>query len=93
MVIKRIHEVEIKALPKDLPHTIVVDISPLLTLADQIHVRDLVVSSGVTIITHAEEVVALVSPAKAEKVEEAPVDLSAIEVEKRGKKEEEKKSE
>lgn len=89
-LMKVLHEVHIKALPKDLPHSIIVDISPLVTLADQIHVRDLIVGKEITVLTEANEVVALVAPAKAEKVEEeAPVDLSSIEVEKKGKKEEE----
>jgi large subunit ribosomal protein L25 len=87
-LVKVIHEVDIKALPKDLPHSIMVDISSLETLDDQIHVSDLKLPNGVTMITEAIEVVALVAAAKEEK-EEVPVDLSAIEVEKKGKKEEE----
>ncbi len=89
-LMKILHEIEVEALPKDLPHNIEVDISSLVTLANQIHVRDIVVPKGVKIITDGEEVVALVAPAKTEKAEEeAPVDLSAIEVEKKGKKDEE----
>ena len=89
-LMKVLHEVEIKGLPKDLPHTIAVDISSLETLADQIHAKDIVLPAGITLLTDGMEVVALVAPAKAEKEEEAaPVDLSAIEVEKKGKKEEE----
>lgn len=84
---KALHEVSIEALPKDLPHSISVDVSKLLTLEDQIHAKDIVLPKGVTMITDADEVVALVTVAK-EEVESAPVDLSAIEVEKRGKKEE-----
>lgn len=88
---KVLHEVEVSALPKDLPHAITVDISVLETLQDQIHVKDLIVPKTVIIISGEDEVVALIAPAKAEKVEEeeAPVDLSAIEVEKKGKKESE----
>lgn len=93
-LMKVIHEVHIEALPKDLPHNIIVDISSLETLQHQIHVKDIVLPKGVTMITDGAEVVALVAPAKAEKVEEeAPVDLSAIEVEKKGKKDEEGESE
>ncbi len=88
-LMKVLHEVHIEALPKDLPHAITVDITSLETLQNQIHVKDIVLPKGVTMITNAEEVVALVAPAKAEKEEEAPVDLSAIEVEKKGKKDEE----
>ncbi|MES2930239.1 MAG: 50S ribosomal protein L25 [Patescibacteria group bacterium] len=88
-LMKVLHEVEIQALPKDLPHSIEIDISSLETLENQIHVKDIKLPNGVTMVTHDEEVVALVAAAKEEKEEEAPVDLSAIEVEKKGKKEEE----
>ena len=62
----------------------------LKVVDDQILVSDIKLPAGVTMITGGEEVVVLVSTAKEEVVEEAPVvDLSAIEVEKKGKKEEE----
>lgn len=89
-VVKVLHEVEIEALPKDLPHNLVADLSKLETLQDQIFVSDLKLPSGVTMITPETEVVASVAEQKEEKEEvAAPVDLSAIEVEKKGKKEEE----
>ncbi len=85
---KVLHELEIKALPKDLPHSITVDISSLATLEDKIHVSDIVLPKGVVAVTPAEEVVALVQAAKEEKEETGPVDLSAIEVSvEKGKKE------
>jgi large subunit ribosomal protein L25 len=87
-LVKVIHEVEISALPKDIPAHITVDISTLQTLENQIHVSDIVLPKGATMISDAEEVVALVAQAK-EEVESAPIDLSSIEVEKKGKKEEE----
>jgi len=87
-LVKVLHELEVMALPADLPHSIEVDISPLVTLENQIHVSDIKTPKGVKIMTGADEVVALVQAQK-EEVEEAPVDLSAIEVEKKGKKEEE----
>ncbi len=86
-LVKVLHEVEIRALPKDIPHTLSVDISSLETLEHQIHAKNIILPSGVTLITDAEEVIALVAAAKEEK-EETPIDLSAIEVEKKGKKEE-----
>jgi len=87
---KVLHELEIKALPKDLPHSITIDISSLATLEDRIHVSDIKIPAGVIVLTPADEVVALVQAAKEEKEEEvAPVDLSAIEVsDKKGKKDE-----
>lgn len=89
-LIKVLHKVEIEAVPKDLPHKIEVDISSLATADSQILAGSLVMPEGVTLIEDAGEVVALVVVPK-EEVEEvaAPVDLSAIEVEKKGKKEEE----
>jgi large subunit ribosomal protein L25 len=87
-VVKSIHEVEVRALPNDLPHSFEIDITGLATLEDQIHVKDIKLPKGVTMITDLEEVVASVAHF-VEEVEEAPVvDLSAIEVEKKGKTEE-----
>jgi large subunit ribosomal protein L25 len=86
-LVKVLHEVEVKALPDKIPHAIVVDVTGLATLEDKIHVSDLHVPTGVTIITPGEEVVALVS-AFVEEKEEAPIDLESIEVVEKGKKEE-----
>lgn len=89
VLVKALHEVEVRALPANLPHSIEIDVSGLATLEDQIHVSDIKLPSGVEMITNGEEVVALVT-AFVEEKEEAPVmDLSAIEVEKKGKKDEE----
>lgn len=87
-MVKVLHEVEIEALPKDLPHSLVVDISKLETLSDQVFVSDIKLPSGVVLITNSHEVVASVAEQKEEKEEVvAPVDLSAIEVaDKKGKK-------
>lgn len=87
-LVKVAHEIEIEALPKDLPHDIEVDISTLETLENQIHAKDLKLPTGVTLVTDEDEVIALVATVAEEK-EETPVDLSSIEVEKKGKKEEE----
>ncbi|MBI3631894.1 MAG: 50S ribosomal protein L25 [Candidatus Vogelbacteria bacterium] len=90
VLVKVMHEVEVEALPADLPHEFVVDVSKIEKLEDQITVSDLKVPSKVKIIAAIEDVVALVSVGK-EEVEEVagPVDLSKIEVEKKGKKLEE----
>ena len=90
ILVKVMHEVEIEALPKDLPHNVTVDVSILANLDDQIHAKDIVLPKGVKMITEGDEVIALIAAIKEEKEEvAAPVDLSAIEVEKKGKKEEE----
>ena len=87
-LVKVLHEVEVEALPKDLPHSLSVDISKLITVEDQVLVSDISIPAGAILITPTEEVVASIAVQK-EEVEAAPVDLSAIEVEKKGKKEEE----
>ena len=89
VLIKVLHEIEIEALPKDIPQILKVDLSSLNTLDDQIHVRDIKIPTGVSFITNESEVVALISLMKEEEVEETPVDLSSIEVEKKGKQESE----
>jgi large subunit ribosomal protein L25 len=89
-LVKVLYEVEIEALPKDLPHNLAVDISKLETLQDQIFVSDIKLPPGVIFINSAQDVVASIAEQKEEKEEIAPVvDLSTIEVEKKGKKEEE----
>ena len=89
VLMKIMHEVEVRALPADLPHSIEVDVTSLATLSDAIHAKDLALPKGVTLVTDGEEVVASVA-AFVEEKEEAPVlDVSTIEVEKKGKKEDE----
>jgi large subunit ribosomal protein L25 len=87
-LVKVLHEIEIEALPSDLPHDLIVDISKLKTLDDQIFVSDVKLPSGVTVINEPTEIVVSIVEQVEEKEEAAaPVDLSAIEVEKKGKKE------
>ncbi|MEX0910138.1 MAG: 50S ribosomal protein L25 [Candidatus Paceibacterota bacterium] len=91
ILVKVIHALTIEAKPADLPHDIKVDISSLVDFDSQITVADLNLPTGVTSLIPAEEVVALVSAPKEEEPEEATEapDLSNIEAEKKGKKEEE----
>lgn len=89
ILVKVLHELEIEVLPMDIPREFGVDISALATLESQILVKDLQVPSNVKVLNGADDVVAAVTVAKEEVVEAAPVDLSSIEVEKKGKKEEE----
>ena len=89
-LVKVLHEVEIEALPKDLPKQIEVDISPLTTLESQILAKDLKLPSGVTLMIKPDDVVASVAAQVVEPEETTPVDISQIEIsEERGKKEEE----
>ena len=89
ILVKVMHELEIEALPKNLPHEIEVDISTLVDLTSHILVKDLKLPAGVTAVLDAEAVVVNMAEAKEEPEEVvAPADLAAIEVEEKGKKEE-----
>jgi large subunit ribosomal protein L25 len=85
ILVKVMHEIEIEALPKDLPHSISVDISKLATFENVITASDITLPAGVALKVKPTEIVASVYEPKEEVVEEKPVDLSAIEVEKKGK--------
>jgi large subunit ribosomal protein L25 len=86
ILIKVLHEVKIEAAPKDLPHELHVDISALTDLTSTIHAKDIKLPAGVILVTDKDEVVASIAQAKEEPVE-APtaVDMTQIEVEKKGK--------
>lgn len=61
---KNIQEVSVKALPQNLPHEIVVDISTLATFEDKILIKDLQKGNGVEILRDPEDVVAQVVETK-----------------------------
>ena len=86
LLVKVMHKVETKVLPKNLVSEIVVDTSTLVNFDDKIHARNLKLPESAVLITDPEEIVVLVTEPHEEKEEEVPVDdLSAIEVEKKGK--------
>lgn len=91
-LVKVLHEIEIEAEPKKIPHEITVDISSLVDFDRQIAVKDLPLPEGVVAKANPDEIVAAVSAPRGEKEEEeeeGPADISQIEVEKKGKREEE----
>ena len=92
-LVKNIHEVEVKALPQNLPHEIKVNTEKLKTFEDSILIKDLIVSKDVEILKDSEEVVALVTPQeKVEEELEKPIEekVDEVEVEKEKKEGEEK---
>jgi len=84
-MVKVAHEVEVEALPKDLPHSLEVDIAGLVNFDSVLTAADIKLPAGVTLKVKLEEVIASVYEPKEEVIEAAPIDLSAIEVEKKGK--------
>ena len=77
--------VSVSALPADLPHALELDITPLHDFDAVLHVRDLVVPAGVTVLTDADEPLARVQPPRAQEEfaaipgAEAPVAAPAVE--------------
>lgn len=93
---QNINELDIEALPMDLPERIEVDLSVIETMDDSITVADLNLGDKVTIHTDPEEVIVSVGFAAAEEAEPAE-DMDDISVEpevhERGKKDEEEEDE
>ncbi len=58
--VRNINELEVEALPTDLPHELAVDISRLAAIGDQLMAKDIVLGQGVTLVTPADEVIALI---------------------------------
>lgn len=85
-LVKVLHDIEIEALPKDLPHKIEVDISTLVDFKSSIKASDIKLPHGVELAIKGDDIIASVAEPKEETEEpSAPIDLSAIEVEKKGK--------
>jgi len=93
-LIRNITEIEVKALPQNLPHEIRVNIEKLKTFEDHIKISDLEISKEVEILKDAKEIVALVvPPAKAEEELEKPIEEGVGEAEKAGGEKKEEKEE
>lgn len=76
LLLQTLNEIEVEALPTDLPEKIEVPVTSLSDVDQQVTVADLVASKGVEILTGKEEVVVKVAPliseeAKKEAEEEA----------------------
>lgn len=91
VLVKVMHELSVEGDPAKLPHEFSVDLAALETAESIIHVSDLILPAGVELYhISGADIVASIAQAE-ELAEEVPVatDLSAIEVEAKGKKEEE----
>ena len=86
---KNVYEIEIEAMPKDLPHEIEVDITGLAEFGSHIALKDVKLPHGVVALADPEETIASVVEPKEEKIEEPveAIDMESIEVEKKGKEE------
>jgi large subunit ribosomal protein L25 len=85
ILIKVARDLEIEAAPKDLPRELTVDISTLIEFSSTVTAKEIKLPVGVTLISGLGEIVASVSEPKEEVEEVKPIDMSTIEVAKKGK--------
>ena len=90
-LIVNMKEISVKALPKDLPSKIIIDVSSLATFEDEITAKDVKLPKGVTIeIENPEEVIAqVVEPENVEEELAKPIEDVNKEPEKAAPKKEE----
>ena len=66
ILVKTLEEVEVTCLPKDLPHSIAIDLSTLVDFSIHIQVKDLVLPEGVKILTDELTTIVLVEAPRTE---------------------------
>ena len=97
-MVKVMQEVEVEALPQDLPHNLKVDISLLDKVPAKLTLGEITMPKGIKFTAGNEEVVVLVEPPRSEEelaaLKEAPVvaEVTEIKTEKELKKEQEEKA-
>jgi len=97
ILVKVMHEIEVEALPKDLPHELHVDLTLLLTLESKVLVKDIKLPVGVEITADGDDLIALIetprSTEELETLEQGAVEVAEVKTEaeeKRAAKEAEK---
>jgi len=91
VLVRNMYEIEVSALPKDLPREISIDLSRLLHIDDAILVKNIAVSPGVKIKAEESLVVAYVTAPEEEEIQDvAKEEVAAAEIKTEG---EEKRAE
>ena len=100
ILVQNLEQLDVEALPRDLPEYIEVDISGLEEIGDAIYVRDLHLMGEVDVLADPDDVIVVVTMPEAEveveeeeEVEEEILEGTEPEVIERGKREEEGESE
>jgi len=82
-LVKEAQDIEVMALPQDLPHEIEINIGGLKTFEDEVKVKDLNLPKGVRVEKNPEDTIAkVVPPAKVEEELEKPIEEDVEGVEK-----------
>ncbi len=78
---KTLSEIEVEALPADLPHRLEVKLDGLAELNESIYAKDIQLPKGVKILVEPETVLVTVTPPLEEEKPAAPVEVSEVKVE------------
>ncbi|TSC96250.1 MAG: 50S ribosomal protein L25 [Parcubacteria group bacterium Athens0714_26] len=92
LLVKALHEVEVEALPNEIPHSFQVDLSKLSDIGQSIYVKDLIISGNVKVLVIPETVVATITAKVTEEEELAMQQEGAAPVEEVKVEAEEKKA-
>ncbi|KKR89101.1 MAG: 50S ribosomal protein L25 [Candidatus Wolfebacteria bacterium GW2011_GWA1_44_24] len=88
ILVKAMHEIEVEALPGDLPHNFQVDINAISDIGASVFVKDLKISKEVKVLVAPETVIATVTEmAKEEEIPAGPAGVEEVKVETEEKKE------
>jgi large subunit ribosomal protein L25 len=79
VILPGLTELEVECLPQDLPERLVVDISGLTAIGDNLHVRDIAVAGKVEVLEDPDGVIVSAAAPKVEIVEEAVEEEAAPE--------------
>jgi large subunit ribosomal protein L25 len=92
MLVRAMDEVEVEALPANLPHRLEVDIGGLTEIGQSVFVKDILTKGDFRVLVEPETVIATISEIKEEE-EVKPVDLESVVVEGEEKRAEKKEEE
>lgn len=81
ILIKAMYELEVRALPADLPHNIEIDIVGLAEIGQSIHIKDIKPIKGVEILAEPDAVIATITEIVEEVVEEKQTSVEDVKVE------------
>lgn len=79
--VRNINELEVEALPQDLPHEITIDLSVLKNIGDQILIKDISLGSKIEIHGNADEIVATIQAPMSEEELKAALETPTESVE------------
>lgn len=78
ILLQVLHDIEVEALPENLPHEIKINVGSLEKIGDRFTVSALIAPTGVKVYAHAEDIIAIAEAPRAEEELGAPVAAEAV---------------